>query len=132
MILKVNFTLTVKIIDTFKFKYLIMNILDKILARVSPQDIAITERKMSLSILIADGIKAKGWTQKEFAEKVNKRPSEITKWLSGTHNFTVDTLTQIEFVLDIHFFSKPLERMIPIKNVSLYKTTENLSVVAEP
>jgi transcriptional regulator with XRE-family HTH domain len=109
-----------------------MNILDKILARVSPQDIAQTERKMSLAVLIADGIKAKGWTQKEFAEKVNKRPSEITKWLSGTHNFTVDTLTQIEFVLDIYFFSQPLDRTISSKNVRIYKTTENLSAVAEP
>ena len=132
MILKDNCTLTAKIIDTFKFKYLIMNILDKILARVSPQDIAQTERKMSLAVLIAEGIKAKGWTQKEFAEKVNKRPSEITKWLSGTHNFTVDTLTQIEFVLDIYFFSQPLDRAIPSKNVTFYKTTENLSAVAEP
>jgi transcriptional regulator with XRE-family HTH domain len=37
----------------------------------------------------------------DFADKVNKRPSEITKWLSGNHNFTVETLFEIEEKLGI-------------------------------
>ena len=109
-----------------------MNILDKIISRISPEDTAQIERKMNLAVLIFDGIKAKGWTQREFAEKVNKRPSEITKWLSGTHNFTVDTLTQIEFVLDVQFFSKPMNINSNTQKVNLYKSTESLSAVAEP
>ncbi len=28
-------------------------------------------------------------------------PSIVTKWLSGTHNFTIDTLIEIEHALDI-------------------------------
>jgi hypothetical protein len=28
-------------------------------------------------------------------------PSIITKWLSGTHNFTVDTLIELQHALDI-------------------------------
>ena len=36
--------------------------------------------------------KLNGLTQKELAEKLGKRPSEISEWLTGNHNFTDDTL----------------------------------------
>ena len=42
--------------------------------------------------------------EKKFAEKVGKLPSEVTKWLSGTHNFTVDTLCEIATVLDVNLY----------------------------
>jgi len=28
-------------------------------------------------------------------------PSEVTRWLSGTHNFTIDTLTDLGIALDV-------------------------------
>jgi transcriptional regulator with XRE-family HTH domain len=37
-----------------------------------------------------------GWKKKDLAEKLGKNPSEVTKWLSGSHNFTMDTLAEIE------------------------------------
>jgi transcriptional regulator with XRE-family HTH domain len=39
---------------------------------------------------------AKGYTQKSLAEKMNKRPSEINKWLKGNHNLTLKTLAKLE------------------------------------
>ena len=54
------------------------------------------------NVKIAEGIKRKGLSQKEFAEKMSKRPSEISKWLRGDHNFTTSTLFDIEDVLNIH------------------------------
>ena len=48
-----------------------------------------------------DGILAeRGISQKEFAELMGKRESEISKWLKGTHNFTLRTLAKISAVLD--------------------------------
>ena len=44
-------------------------------------------------------IKKKGLTKKEFADSIGKRPSEVTKWLSGQHNFTIRTIAFIETVL---------------------------------
>ena len=32
---------------------------------------------------------------------MGKRPSEVTKWLSGNHNFTLETISLIEKNLDI-------------------------------
>ncbi|MBO5834552.1 MAG: helix-turn-helix transcriptional regulator [Bacteroidales bacterium] len=57
--------------------------------------------RMRLAIKIADAIAQSGLTQKEFAERMNKKPSEISKWLSGTHNFTIDTLYDISRELGI-------------------------------
>lgn len=58
-------------------------------------------RQMALAVRIADAIKDNGWSQKEFADKMGKKPSEISRWLSGCHNFTIDTLWKIEDVLAI-------------------------------
>lgn len=41
-----------------------------------------------------------GKEQKELARALGKKESEISKWMSGTHNFTIKTLAKIEDVLD--------------------------------
>ena len=35
----------------------------------------------------------------DLARMLNKKPSEISKWLTGTHTFTTKTITKIENVL---------------------------------
>ena len=57
---------------------------------------------MLLAAKIADAMKAKGWKNKDLLKAMGKNnPSEITKWLSGTHNFTVETLVELENVLNV-------------------------------
>ena len=48
---------------------------------------------------ILDALKASGMSRKEFALKMGRQPSEVTKWLSGRHNFTLDLLAEISVVL---------------------------------
>jgi transcriptional regulator with XRE-family HTH domain len=38
-------------------------------------------------------------TQSDLAKRLGKSESEISKWLSGTHNFTLKTISKIEDVL---------------------------------
>lgn len=59
------------------------------------------ERRMSLAARIDDVLQARGLTNQEFAFMMGKKPSEISRWLSGTHNFTTETLWDIERVLNI-------------------------------
>ena len=40
-----------------------------------------------------------GKEQKDLARELGKKESEISKWMSGTHNFTIKTLAKIESVL---------------------------------
>lgn len=78
------------------------SILDTVLGNIDTKRAKNMERRMMLAVKIAEGIKRKGQSQKEFAEKMSKRPSEISKWLRGDHNFTTSTLFDIEDVLNIH------------------------------
>ena len=48
---------------------------------------------------ILDALTASGMSRKEFALKMGRQPSEVTKWLSGKHNFTSDLLAEISAVL---------------------------------
>jgi transcriptional regulator with XRE-family HTH domain len=75
--------------------------LDELMQEISPEELERTEKRMLLAARIDDAIKAKGWKKKDFAEALGKTPSEISKWLSGTHNFTADTLFDIAKVLNI-------------------------------
>ncbi|MBK7970265.1 MAG: helix-turn-helix transcriptional regulator [Bacteroidetes bacterium] len=78
-------------------------ILNEMMNRISPITKMEVSIKMRLASRIQDLIVEKGWTKSEFALKVNKQPSEITKWLSGTHTFTMDTICEIAVDLDVSF-----------------------------
>ncbi len=59
--------------------------------------------EIDLSFAIVDRIdavlKEKGMTQKDLAEALGKNESEVSKWMRGTHNFTIRTLARISNVL---------------------------------
>ncbi len=67
----------------------------EMVARV-PQEM---KEEINLSFAISNKINAlmqeRGLSKKEFADQLGKRPSEITRWLSGQHNFTVSTLAML-------------------------------------
>ena len=68
-------------------------------AKVSPE----VRRRVNLSFLIVDRIHSileqRGLLQKDLASMLGKKESEISKWMRGTHNFTIETISQIEKVL---------------------------------
>ncbi|MBJ2172921.1 helix-turn-helix transcriptional regulator [Aureibaculum sp. A20] len=80
--------------------------LDDILEEISPVEMKKTEQRMLNAESIRKAMDAKGWNNNRLLEALNmKSPSIITKWLSGTHNFTQDTLVEIGVVLDVNFFA---------------------------
>lgn len=50
-----------------------------------------------------------GLNQKFLAEELNKKESEISKWLSGNHNFTIKTIAKIEDILQARILLVPFE-----------------------
>ncbi len=65
-----------------------------------------TENRMQVAASIADRLEARGMTQKEFAQKMGRPTSEISEWLSGTRNFTINTLSEIECVLGMRLIKR--------------------------
>lgn len=63
------------------------------------------QTRMSVEIAhrIEDLMRRNGYSKKQFAENLGRRPSEITKWLSGEHNFTIATLARLSA-----FFGEPI------------------------
>lgn len=65
------------------------------------------QKETDLSFEISDRIdtlmRQRGLSKKQFADALGRRPSEITKWLSGQHNFTIATLSMLS-----SFFGQPI------------------------
>ena len=68
---------------------------------------------------ILDALKASGMSRKEFALKMGRQPSEVTKWLSGRHNFTLDLLAEISVVLSCPI-SGAKDITVPMQSVDGY------------
>lgn len=65
-----------------------------------PKDI---EKRVYLSMEVSDRISEilaeRGMTQKDFAKGMNRSEAEISRWLGGTHNFTLSTIAKISTYL---------------------------------
>lgn len=70
-------------------------------AKVSPE----IRRRVDLSFMIVDRIHSvlaeRGLKQKDLANMLGKSESEISKWMRGTHNFTIETISSIENALGV-------------------------------
>ena len=74
---------------------------------------------------IYDILESKGLSQKDFSRMIGKTETEVSRWLSGTHNFTLATLCKISAALN--------EDIIKVSGQPSYPTYEEESLfVAEP
>lgn len=88
----------------------------------NPEIDIMVKHNLAIASKIARILKEQGIGKSDFAEGMGKSPSEVSKWLSGTHNFTIKTIAKIEHTLGedlihvekeykyVHFYiSKPEE-----------------------
>ncbi len=75
------------------------DILREELGKISP----LTRDTYFLTDAIAERIdtimKEKGISKKQLAELTHRRPSDVTRWLGGGHNFTCKTIAMIQLAL---------------------------------
>ncbi len=84
-------------------------IISRILSEVTPEEKQFVRLYAQIVLRIQYLMDKKGWTQKDLARKLGKAPPEISKWLRGDHNFTVQTIIklQVELGEDILFVPMP-------------------------
>lgn len=89
-----------------------------------------TRNRMLVAVKIADTLKAKGISQKRFAEMTGRSESEISEWLSGDRNFTIDTLSDIKKYLGLDLLNIPTMRTAPVsKDASRIKVAKKRTPV---
>ncbi len=72
----------------------------------SPQDVKQrVDWSFQIADKIADVLKERGMTQKEFAKQIGRSEAEVCRWVGGTHNFTLATLAKISATLDVPLIS---------------------------
>lgn len=68
------------------------------------------EKNLAISEKVRMALEEKGWSKNHFAEVLGKNPSEISKWLSGTHNLTLKSIVKMEIALDLDLMNLNKEK----------------------
>ena len=108
-------------------------VLGRMLANMDELSLAKTRNRMMVAAKIADAMRSSGMNQKQLAQKMGKTESEVSEWLSGDRNFTLDTLTEIEHTLNVsllntekprYAYSEEVNKSATIVPMSFSQTTE--------
>jgi transcriptional regulator with XRE-family HTH domain len=65
-----------------------------------PKEVKLTiDRSFELVDRIDAVLQRQGKTRRDLAIALNKSESEVSKWMRGTHNFTIKTISKLEIAL---------------------------------
>lgn len=82
--------------------------LGRMVSTTDSKQLAKTRNRMLVAAKIADAMQERNLNQKQFAKLMGRTESEISDWLSGDRNFTIDTLFEIGQALGVSFLSTTL------------------------
>jgi transcriptional regulator with XRE-family HTH domain len=71
----------------------------RIKERISPENRQFVAKNLAITEQIHTLLKERGWSQKEFAGRLGKHESEVSRWLSGLHNLTLESIVKMETAL---------------------------------
>ena len=71
-----------------------------------------SELSYSIARRINEVIVRKGWTQADLAKAIGRPPAVVSRWMSGTQNFTLKTLASLESalgekIISVNHYYKP-------------------------
>ena len=99
-------------------------IMDEIRKTMMPEMKIQTELSVSIANRIYECLEQRNMTQKDLARMMGKTETEVSRWLSGTHNFTIATIAKITKVLGEAIIqptsSVVLGYMLPQEERSIY------------
>ncbi len=92
-----------------KFLQLVSNQKTETLARVKErkQNRAFIRRSQEIALAILDKIAILQWSQRRLAEEMRVSPQLVNKWVRGGENFTLETLINLEAILNTTLFIVP-------------------------
>ena len=76
------------------------DLISSLLNSMSKSEKRRVDNRTEIAVKIDEAMKLKNISKVILSQRLDKQISEVENWLSGTHNFTIDTLSEIEVVLD--------------------------------
>lgn len=76
-------------------------------SKITSHDRRFIRKALDISEQVHEILDMKSMSQKAFAQLLGKKESEVSKWLSGIHNLTIDSITKMEDVLGCDIIATP-------------------------
>lgn len=76
-------------------------------------------KSFDIAIGVLAAMKAKGWNQKKLAEEMDVSEQQVSKIVKGKENFTLQTITKLERVLDVKLVQTFLTENVQIAPFSI-------------
>ncbi|MCQ2215442.1 MAG: helix-turn-helix transcriptional regulator [Bacteroidales bacterium] len=104
------------------------SVIASILSEVDELSQRKSDNRMLLAHKIYVAMKNMNLTQKKLAEKMSKSESEVSDWLSGDRNFTIELLTEIEMALNVKLIDTTITSVMPISSGMLHYNNTNKTI----
>lgn len=92
---------------------------DNLADSLDAAEYARVKSRMCVAVKIADALKQKGMTQRELARLTGKKPSEISRMLTGTMNLTHDTMFDLQQALGIELINVASSDIREVPDINL-------------
>lgn len=97
-------------------------VVERLRARIKPENKSFVVKNLAICDQIFSILAERRWSQKDLAQRLGKHESEISRLLSGLHNFTLESIVKMEVILgkDILVTSDQAKAITePVKESSL-------------
>lgn len=74
-------------------------VIDEVFNNLSEEDSLYRKYCLDIALKLHDILDLRDMSQKDLADLMDKKESEISRWLSGMHNFTLKTLIKLQIKL---------------------------------
>lgn len=99
--------------------------LAQLLGEMDKRELARMRKRMMVAAKIEESMKKCGLNQTQFARLMGKSPTVVSEWLSGDRNFTIDTLTDIEEILQIQLLNVSMMTVVSSGTASICKLSSH-------
>ena len=86
---------------------------DELYSKIPEDSRRMSSYSFAIAARIDEVLARKGWNKTDFANAMGKTNAEISKWMSGQHNFTIATIAKIEIalgedIISVKHYRKPV------------------------
>ena len=92
------------------------------------------QKTQAIALKILRSLRSQGMSQKDLAEKLNVSPQMVNQWVKGSENFTLETISKIEYALGVELMnvSEKTNDVIHINNIPFQQGKTTFPTSAYP